>query len=78
VKVEEFVKEIKKMHKEIKAILKKSQKKIKKYADRNRKKAKKYKVEQIRNRKMKKLIEKFVGSYKIKKIILENTVELEL
>jgi len=27
---------------------------------------------------MKKLTEKFVGPYKIKKIILENTVELEL
>ena len=27
---------------------------------------------------MKKLIEKFMRSYKIKKIILENTVELEL
>jgi len=33
---------------------------------------------QIRNRDMKKLIEKFVGPYKIKKIISENTVELEL
>ena len=32
----------------------------------------------MRNRKMKKLIKKFVGSYKIKKIISENTVELEL
>ena len=27
---------------------------------------------------IKKLIEKFVGSYKIKKIVLENTKELEL
>jgi len=32
----------------------------------------------MRNRKMKKLIEKFVELYKIKKIILENAVELEL
>ena len=31
----------------------------------------------MRNMKTKKLIEKFVGSYKIKKIISENTVELE-
>ena len=35
-------------------------------------------VWQMRNRKMKKLTEKFVGLYKIKKILLENTVELEL
>jgi len=35
-------------------------------------------VWQMRNRKMKKLIKKFVRSYKIKKIISENTVELEL
>ena len=33
---------------------------------------------QIGNREIKKLIEKFVRSYKIKKIILENVVELEL
>ena len=32
----------------------------------------------MRNRKTKKLIEKFIGSYKINKIISENTVELEL
>ena len=31
----------------------------------------------MRTMKTKKLIEKFVGSYKIKKIISENTVELE-
>ena len=32
----------------------------------------------MRNRKPKKLIEKFVRSYKIKKIISENIVKLEL
>ena len=32
----------------------------------------------MRNRKIKKLTEKFVGLYKIKKIISENTVKLEL
>ena len=32
----------------------------------------------MRNRKIKKLIEKLVGSYKIKKIISENVVELGL
>jgi len=70
------------MYKEVKAVLEKLQKEIKKYMNRNRKKAVEYKVEdkillstkdliwQMRNRKTKKLIEKFVGSYKIKKIIL--------
>ena len=32
----------------------------------------------MRDRQMKKLIENFLGPYKIKKIISENTVELEL
>ena len=35
-------------------------------------------MQQTRNKKTKKLIEKSIGLYKIKKIILENTVELEL
>ena len=33
---------------------------------------------QTRNRETKKLIERFIGPYKIKKIISENMVELEL
>ena len=90
VKVKEFVKEIKKIYKKAKAVLKKSQKEIKKYVDRNRKETVEYKVgdkvllsmkdlmQQIRNREMKKLMEKFVEPYKIKKIISENVVELEL
>ncbi len=61
-----------------------------KYVNRNRKKAVEYKVEdrvllstknlmqQMRNKKTKKLTENFVELYKIKKIILENVVELEL
>jgi len=43
-KAEEFVKEIKKIYKEVKAMLTKSQEKMKKYTDRNRKKAVEYKV----------------------------------
>ena len=78
------------MYEETKAVLKKSQKEIKKYADRNRKEVVEYKVGnrvllstkdltwQMRNSKTKKLMEKFVGPYKIKKIISENIVELEL
>ena len=67
-KAEEFVKEIKKIHKEAKVVLKKSQEEIKKYTDRNEKEAIEYKVGdkvllstkdlmwQIRNREMKKLM----------------------
>ena len=88
-KPEEFVKEIKEMHEEAKTALRKLQEKIKKYADRNRKEVVEYKVGdrvllsmkdlmwQMRTREMKKLMEKYVGLYKIKKTILENTVELE-
>ena len=67
-KAEEFVKEIKKIHKEAKVVLKKSQEEIKKYTDRNEKEAIEYKVGdkvllstkdlmwQIRNKEMKKLM----------------------
>ena len=63
---------------------------MKKNVNRNRKKVMEYKVEdkmllstkdlmwQIKNRKIKKLMEKFIRLYKIKKIILENMVELKL
>jgi len=42
VKAEEFVKKMKKMHKEVKVVLTKSQEKMKKYANRNRKEAVEY------------------------------------
>jgi len=89
-KIEGFVKKIKEVYEEAKAVLKKSWEKMKKYVNRNRKEAVEYKVGdrmllsmkdftwQMRNSKIKKLIEKFVGPYKIKKIILENAVKLVL
>jgi len=89
-KAEEFVKEMKEIHEKAKVVLKKLQKEMKKYANRNKKKSVEYKVGdivllsikdltwQMMNRKTEKLTEKFVGLYKIKKIILENTVKLEL
>ena len=87
--MEKFMKEIKEMHKKVKTALKKLQENIKKYVNKNRKEIVKYKVEnrillntkdlvqQIRDRKTKKLIEKSVKLYKIKKIS-ENIVELKL
>ena len=89
-KVEKFIKEIKEIYEKVKVVLRKLQEEMKKYVDKNKKKVVKYKVgdrvllstknvtQQIRNRETKKLIEKFIRLYKIKKIILENTVELEL
>ena len=90
VKAEEFVKEIKDRHEEAKLVLIKSQKKMKRQTDRNRKEAEEYKVGdkvlistkdfpmELMKRATKKLAEKYIGSYMVKKIISENTVELKL
>ena len=63
---------------------------MKKYTDRKREKVDKYKVGdlvmlstkdlkyQMARRRTEKLIERFIGPYKIKKVVLLNTVELEL
>jgi len=71
-------------------VLEKVQKEIKKYVDRKRVEVNKYKVEdlvilsikdlkyQMVGRRTEKLTERFVESYKIKKIVSSNTVELEL
>ena len=87
---EKFVTKMKEIQEETKAILGKVQEKMKNYIDRKKEEANKYKVGdlvilstkdlkyQIVSRRMKKLIERFVGPYKIKKIVLLNAVELEL
>ena len=87
---EKFVKKMKKIQEEAKAVLGKAQKEIKKYADRKQAKVNDYKVEdlvvlstkdlkyQMVKRRIEKLTERFVGPYKIKKIISPNAVELEL
>ena len=89
-KAEEFVKEMKERHEEARAALVKSQKKMKRQADRNRKEAEEYRVgdkvlistkdfsAELMKRVMKKLTEKFIGPYVVKKIVSENAVELEL
>ena len=63
---------------------------MKKYIDRKKEEANKYKVKnlvilstkdlkyQMVGRRTKKLTERFVGPYKIKRIVLPNVVELEL
>ena len=90
IKTEEFVKEIKDRHEKAKATLVKLQKEMKKQADRNSKEAEEYKVEnkvlistknfpmELMKRAMKKLTEKYIRLYMVKKIVSENIVELEL
>jgi len=89
-RVEKFVIKIKKVQEKAKVALGKAQEEIKKYADRKRGEVDKYKVEdlvmlstkdlkyQMIGRRIEKLMERSVGPYKVKKIILANTVELEL
>ena len=74
-KVEEFAREIKERHEETRAVLVRSQEEIKRQVDRNRKEAEEYRVGdkvlismkdfsmELRKRAMKKLTEKFIGSY---------------
>ena len=87
---EKFIIKIKEIQEEAKAALEKAQEKIKKYIDRKREEVNEYKVGdlvmlstkdlkyQMISRRMEKLMERFVGPYKVKKIISANTVELEL
>jgi len=90
VKVEEFAREMKERHEEARAALVRSQEEMKKQTNRNRKEAEKYRVDnrvlistkdflmELMKRVTKKLTEKYIGPYMVKKIVSENTVELEL
>jgi len=87
---EKFIEKMKEIQEEAKAALGKVQEEMKKYVDRKRGEVNNYKVRdlvmlstkdlkyQIVRRRTEKLTERFVGPYKIKKIILSNAVELEL
>jgi len=88
--VEKFVTKMKEIQNKAKVILEKVQEEMKKYVDRKRAEVDEYKVEdlvilstkdlkyQIIERRTEKLTERFIGPYKIKKIVLTNAVELEL
>ena len=85
-----FVTKIREIQEEAKAVLEKAQEEIKKYIDRKRVEVDEYKVGdlvmlstkdlkyQMTGKRTEKLTERFVGPYKIKKIVLSNAVELEL
>jgi len=89
-KAEEFVREMKERHEETRVVLVKSQKEMKRQADRSRKEAEEYRVGdkilistkdfsmELMKRVTKKLTEKFIGPYVVRKIVSENAVELEL
>jgi len=84
---EEFTKEV---QEKAQVALKKTQREMKKYVDRKRSKREEYKVGdqvllstkdlkwQMEGMQTEKLVERFVGPYKVKRVILSNTVEFEL
>ena len=86
----EFTKRMKTIQEEAQAALKKVQEEMKKQADRKRGEVEEYRVGdlvllstkdlkwQMEGRRTEKLTERFVGPYKIKRVILTNAVELEL
>jgi len=85
-----FVTKMKEIQEEAKAVLGKTQEKMKKYTDKKREEVNDYKVGdlvmlstkdlkyQMVRRRTEKLMERFVGPYRIKKIVSLNAVELEL
>jgi len=87
---EKFIMKMKEIQEEAKTVLGKAQEEMKKYADRKRAEVDEYKVGdlvmlstkdlkyQMVGRRTEKLTERFVGPYRIKKIISPNAVELEL
>ena len=87
---EKFIEKMKEIQEEAKAVLGRAQEEMKKYTDRKRGEADNYKVGdlvmlstkdlkyQMVRRRTEKLTEKFIGPYKIKKIVSSNMVELEL
>jgi len=87
---EKFVEKMKEIQEEAKAALGKAQEDMKKYANRRRSEVDEYKVRdlvmlstkdlkyQMVGRRTEKLTEKFVGLYKVQKIVSLNTVKLEL
>ena len=83
-----FVERMKKIHKEAGAALKKTQEKMKRYMDQNRKEIKEWKREDrvmlsikdlvFKERPTHKLIERYVGPYKIEEVVSSNAVKLQL
>ena len=89
-RAKKFIEKIKEIQEKAKAALEKAQEEMKKYADRKSEEVNDYKVGdlvmlstkdlkyQMVGRRTEKLTKRFVGPYKIKRIVSSNTVELEL
>ena len=87
-KATEFVERMKKVHKEAGAALKKAQEDIKKQVDRERKESEDWKKGDkvmlstkdlvFKEIPARKLIERYVGPYKIEEVVLMNVVKLRL
>jgi len=87
---EKFVEKMKEIQEEAKAALRKAQEDMRKYTDKKRSDANEYKVGdlvilstkdlkyQMVGRRTEKLMERFVGPYRVKEIISSNAVKLEL
>jgi len=87
---EKFMMKMKEIQEKAKVVLGKAQEEMKKYVNRKRGEVNEYKVEdlvvlntkdlkyQMARRRTEKLTERFVGPYKIKKIVSTNVVKLEL
>ena len=85
-----FVEKMRKIQEEAKAALGKAQEEMKKFADKKRGKGEEYRVGdlvllstkdlkwQMKGRRSEKLMERFVGPYKVKGIVSSNAIELEL
>jgi len=85
-----FVEKMRIIQEETKAALEKAQKEMKKFADRKRGKGEEYRVGnlvllstknlkwQMKGRRSEKLMERFVGPYRVKGIVSSNVIELEL
>ena len=79
-RAEKFVEKMKEIQEEAKAALGKVQEDMKKYTDKRRSEVNKYKVRDLVmvRRRTEKLPERFVGPYKVQKIVSSNAVKLEL
>jgi len=85
-----FVKRIKKIQKEAKAVLGKAQEEMKKFTNRKQGEREEYRIEdlvllsmkdlkwQMKGRRSEKLTEHFVGPYKVKGVVSSNAIELKL
>ena len=87
-KVTEFVKRMKKIHDEVRAVLRKAQEEMKQQVDRSRKEAEEQKVGDniilstkdlvFKEQPAKKLVDQYVDPYIINEVISTNTVKLQL